>query len=85
MNIKKHLDMMMEIFQDSESHSFEEVRNRISMGENELNEVLDFLMEQNFIKKNEKNLKITPLGLKLLDLPSYDQSFPRTLQSLSIS
>ncbi len=70
MIIMKCLDKIMEIFKDSESHSLEELRNKIPLDENELNEVLDFLLEQNFIKKIEKNLKITPLGLKLLDLPS---------------
>jgi len=65
----KHFDRLMEILNDSKYHDFDEMRIMISLQENEFNAVLKFLQESAFIEKKNGNFRITPLGLKFLDLP----------------
>ncbi len=60
------LDKILKQLQDTQWHSIDETKQVVSMPSDTLNEVLSFLHEQAFIKKEDEKLKITSLGLKLL-------------------
>lgn len=64
----KNLDKILNILVDSRWHSFEEIKNSISLPVETLNQLLCFLHKQAFINKHNEMLKITDLGLKFAEL-----------------
>lgn len=68
----KPLDKILELLQDSQWHSLDEIRTQVSLSEDKLKEIIRFLEEQEFISmdKNKMRAKIRPLGLTFLELPS---------------
>lgn len=65
----KSLDRTLEILRDSNWHSVEEIKKETDLPSETLDRVLSFLKEQAFIDKENEKLRITPVGLKLLELP----------------
>jgi len=68
MKIIKNLDKILDILVDSNWHSFEEIKNNISLPAETLNQLLCFLHKQAFINIQNEMLKITDLGLKFAQL-----------------
>lgn len=68
MKIMKNLDKILNILVDSRWHSFEEIKNSLSLPGETLNKLLCFLSKQAFINKQNEMLKITDLGLKFAKL-----------------
>ncbi len=68
MKIMKNLDKILDILVDSRWHSFEEIKNSVSLPAETLNQLLCFLRKQAFINKQNKMLKITDLGLKFAEI-----------------
>lgn len=68
MKIIKNLDKILEILVDSRWHSFEEIKNSISLPAETLNQLLCFLNKQSLINIQNEMLKITDLGLKFAKL-----------------
>jgi len=68
----KPLDKILELLQDSQWHSLDEIKARVSLSEDKLKKIVRFLEEQEFISedKNKGEAKIKPLGLTFLELPS---------------
>ncbi len=65
----KDLDVILDLIRDSNWHSVGEIRREISLPSETLDKVLSFLNEQAFIDRKNEELRITPKGLRLLDLP----------------
>jgi RIO-like serine/threonine protein kinase len=63
------VDKILAILIDSQWHSYDDLRERQSMPFDQLNIILDFLEEHGFISKKINVIKITPRGLKCLNLP----------------
>lgn len=68
--IMKQLDRILEFLRDFQWHSIEEIKKETSMPDEKLNELLYFLQEQSLINKENEKVRITPEGLKFLELPS---------------
>jgi DNA-binding IclR family transcriptional regulator len=66
----KDLDKILELMRDSNWHSLEELRKEITLPSEKLDNVLSFLQEQGFVDKEDEKLRITPAGLRLLELPA---------------
>lgn len=66
----KNLDRITELLRDSQWHSLEEIKQEIPLPEVTLNELLIFLQELEIIDTDKGNLRITPRGLRFLDLQS---------------
>ncbi|KCZ72745.1 hypothetical protein ANME2D_01179 [Candidatus Methanoperedens nitroreducens] len=66
----KNLDRILELLSDFKWCSINEIKTRISLPSDRLNEALSFLQEQSFISREDEKLRITPRGLKLLEIPS---------------
>jgi predicted transcriptional regulator len=64
------LDRILELLQDMQRHSLEEIQKMMTLPSEKLNEVLRFLQEQTLIDKKDEMLKITCTGLKFLQLTS---------------
>ncbi len=65
----KDLDVILDLIRDSHWHSVGEIRREISLPSEALDKVLSFLHEQAFIDKKNGEMRITPIGLRLLELP----------------
>lgn len=65
----KSLDRTLELLRDANWHSVEELQKEVALPSDMLDKVLIFLQEQAFIDKEYEKLRITPAGLKLLELP----------------
>jgi predicted transcriptional regulator len=61
-------DKILELLQDMQRHSLEEIQKMMTLPSEKLNEVLHFLQEQALIDKNDEMLRITCTGLKFLQL-----------------
>ena len=66
----EELDTILELIKDSRWHSIEEIQKEVDLPSDKLNEVIRFLEEQAFINKQNGSLRITPAGLRLLNLPA---------------
>ncbi len=66
----KSLDRILELLSDFKWCSINEIKIRSSLPSDRLNEALSFLQEQSFISREDEKLRITPRGLKLLEIPS---------------
>ncbi len=64
------LDRTLELLQDVQWHSLEEIQKEIALPPEKLNVVLRFLQEQAFVDRKNEMLRITCLGLKFLQLKS---------------
>ncbi len=64
------LDRILELIQDIQWHSLDEIKLIISMPSDQLNEALCFLQKQALIDIKDETLKITCTGLKFLQLKS---------------
>jgi predicted transcriptional regulator len=58
------LDRILELLQDAQWHSIDEIKRVISLPSDKLKEVVCFLQKQSFIDKKNGELKITCIGLK---------------------
>jgi DNA-binding IclR family transcriptional regulator len=65
----KNLDRITELLRDSQWHSLEEIKQKVPLPEVTLNELLTFLQELEIIENEKGNLRITPRGLRFLELP----------------
>lgn len=65
-----HLDGILELLRDIRWHSIEEIKKETTIPDEKLNQILLFLQEQYLICKENEKVKITPKGLKFLELPS---------------
>jgi predicted transcriptional regulator len=65
-----YIDRILELLQDFRWHSIEEIKKETTIPDKELDQILLFLQEQFLISKEKEKLRITPKGLKFLDLPS---------------
>jgi len=72
----KALDRILELLQDAQPHSLDEIKAQIPLPAEKLALDLDFLAEFEFIvllgEKTEA--RITPLGLSFLELPAETRS-----------
>ncbi|SNQ58953.1 hypothetical protein [Candidatus Methanoperedens nitratireducens] len=66
----EELDSILELIRDSQWHSIEEIQGEINLPSDKLNEVILFLKEQAFVDKQNGSIRITPAGLRLLELPA---------------
>ncbi len=66
----EELDAILELIKDSKWHSIEELQKEVDLTSDKLDEVIRFLKEQAFVDKQNGSLKITPAGLRLLELPA---------------
>lgn len=66
--IMKILDRILEKLMDNKWHSFEELEKYINLPGDKLDEVLSFLQKEAFIESQDRQLKITDKGLKLVNL-----------------
>lgn len=64
-----YIDRILELLQDFRWHSIEEINKETTIPDEKLNQILLFLQEQFLISKENEKLRITPKGLKFLDLP----------------
>jgi len=64
------LDRTLELLQDMQWHSLEEIQKEIALPSEKLNAVLRFLQEQALVDGKNEMLRITCLGLKFLQLKS---------------
>ncbi len=64
------IDRILELLQDFRWHSIEEIKKETAIQDKELDQILLFLHEQLLISKEKEKLRITPKGLKFLDLPA---------------
>ncbi len=64
------LDRILELIQDIQWHSLDEIVKVIPMPSDKLNEVLCFFQEQALVDRKNEMLRITCLGLKFLQLKS---------------
>ena len=67
MPAKKAADKIMEFLRTGKSHELNEIVKAVELPEWEVEKILNFLAETDFI---EKNFRITRLGLKFLKLPT---------------
>ena len=67
--MRAYLDNVLELLKDSQWHMIEEVKREIPLPEENLTKIIDFLHEYGFIDIDNSNLRITPYGLKFLELP----------------
>jgi len=67
----KALDRILELLQDSQPHSLDEIKAQIPLPTEKLTLILDFFAEFEFIELKDENSEatITPLGLSFLELP----------------
>jgi predicted transcriptional regulator len=71
MNITmEELDTILELINDSQWHSIEEIQKEVNLPSDKLNGVIRFLQEQAFVDKQNGSLRITSAGLRLLELPA---------------
>lgn len=64
------LNRILELLQDAQPHSFDELKAQISLSTEKLALLLDFLAEFKFIALLDAEARITPLGLSFLELPA---------------
>lgn len=64
----KEIDRVLELLQDSNWHGIEEMRQKYML-DRTLTEKIYFLEELGLITINNEKLRITPKGLKFLELP----------------
>ncbi len=64
----KEIDRVLEILQDSNWHGLEEIRQKYML-DRALTEKIYFLEELGLISIKNEKLRITPKGLKFLELP----------------
>jgi len=65
----KCFDNILSILQDSKWHTLDEINDDIHVSPFQFKEIISFLQEISFIKKEKFELKITNKGLRFLDLP----------------
>lgn len=67
----KPLDKILELLQDSQWHSLDEIKAQVSLPGDKVKNIIRFLEEQEFISwdKNKGEAKIKPVGLTFLELP----------------
>ena len=65
----KELDTILELIRDSNWHSIGEIKRETSLPSETLDKILNLLHEQAFIDKESEKLRITPTGLRFLELP----------------
>lgn len=68
----KSIDQILELLQDSKWHAEGEIKNLISLPEEKIHTIIEFLEENRFISNDKDGdcVKIENLGLQFLDLPS---------------
>lgn len=65
----ENLDKLLYIILDSKWHSYDYIRNKISIPYNHFNIIIDFLARQGFIIRMNEKIMITSRGSKTLELP----------------
>ena len=67
----KSIDQILELLQDSKWHAEGEIKDLVSLPEEKIKTIIEFLIEYRFISHNKDgdSVKIENLGLQLLDLP----------------
>jgi len=65
-------DKLVELLRDSQWHRSDEIKEAVSLPEDTLNEIINFLEDEAFITLDEgkRKMKIKPLGLRFLELPT---------------
>jgi hypothetical protein len=68
----KSIDQILELLQDSKWHPEGEIKNLVSLPEEKIQTIFEFLEENMFISQDKDGgrVKIENLGLQFLDLPS---------------
>jgi len=69
MSIMEYFDKILSILKDSKWHKLDEINEDIHVSPFQFEEIISFLQERSFIKKETFELKITNKGLRFLDLP----------------
>ncbi len=64
----KYLDRILEFLRDSQWHSIMSLEMEITLPYEKLNTKLFFLQKYGFIENEYEKMKITPLGLRFLEL-----------------
>ncbi len=64
------LDRILELLQDMQWHSLEEIQKETALPSEKLNLVLNFLQKQALIDRKDEMLRLTCTGLKFLQLKS---------------
>ncbi len=64
------IDRILELLQDIQWHSLEEIQKETALPSDKLNEALCFLRKQALIDRKDEKLRITSTGLKFLQLKS---------------
>ncbi|MCX9011274.1 MAG: hypothetical protein OIN66_09140 [Candidatus Methanoperedens sp.] len=62
------LDRILEQLQDTQWHSLDELKKRLSLPSDKLNEAISFLQKQAFIDEKNGRLRITCMGLRFSQL-----------------
>jgi transcription initiation factor IIE alpha subunit len=67
----KSIDTILERLQDSQWHSLDELRGRVSLSENQVERIITLLEENEFINLDDEKTraKIRTSGLRFLKLP----------------
>ena len=65
-------DKLVELLRDSQWHRSAEIKEAVSLPEDKLNVIINFLEDEAFINRDEgkSKMKITPFGLRFLELPT---------------
>ncbi|MCK4696054.1 MAG: hypothetical protein KAT74_09835 [Candidatus Cloacimonetes bacterium] len=63
------IDKIMEMLQDCRWYSIERIKKQISLPKKKIDTVLRFLKQEALIEEENGKMRITPRGLKLLELP----------------
>lgn len=63
------IDKIMEMLQDCRYYSIERIKKQTSLPKKKIDIVLRFLKQEALIEEENGKVKITPRGLKLLELP----------------
>ncbi|NJD54753.1 MAG: hypothetical protein FIB07_18080 [Candidatus Methanoperedens sp.] len=80
----KPIDKILELLGDNQWHNIEEIKKENPLLPNKLNGLFRFLQEEGFVTRENNKIKITPMGLKFLNLPSDAASHPPSSVSLAI-
>jgi len=69
--LMKSVDKTLELLQDSQWHSLDDIRFQVSLSEDKFKKIISFLVKIDFISLDSYKscVGIKPLGLKFLELP----------------
>ena len=61
------LDNVMEFLRDSQWHSIESIKEKISLPDEIFNEIVSFLKDTGFINKENEKIRLKSLGSRFLE------------------